>query len=206
MKYRAVLFDMDGVLIDARDWHYEALNQALKPFDLEISRFEHENEFDGLSTKVKLEKLVLAGKLPRKLVKTIEAVKQDRTLRIAAEKCFPNIAHQILLARLKKTGLKIGVVTNSIRDTSEFMLKYANVYSLLDTLVTNQDILNPKPAPDGYLLGCQNLNFSPKEVLVVEDGEYGTRAAIAAGCEVLRVKSPEDVCLSLLSTHIPDLI
>jgi len=206
MKYGAVLFDMDGVLIDARDWHYEALNQALKPFDLEISRYDHENEFDGLSTKVKLEKLVLAGKLPKKLVKTIEEIKQDRTLRIAAEKCFPNIAHQILLSRLKKAGLKIGVVTNSIRDSSEFMLKYANVYGLLDTLVTNQDVVNPKPAPDGYLLACKNLNLSSREVLVVEDGDYGTQAAKAAGCEVLRVKSPDDVCLSLLSTHIPNLI
>ena len=206
MKYKAVLFDMDGVLIDARDWHYEALNQALKPFDLEISRYDHENEFDGLSTKVKLEKLVLAGKLPKKLVKTIEEVKQDRTLRIAAEKCFPNITHQILLARLIKAGLKIGVVTNSIRDSSEFMLKYSNIYNFLDTLVTNQDVPNPKPAPDGYLLACKNLDLSPSEVLVVEDGEYGTRAAQAAGCKVLRVDSPDDVSLSLLSTHIPNLI
>ena len=56
-KIKAVLFDMDGVLIDAKDWHYEALNKALGLFGMEINRYDHLNTFDGLPTKVKLQML-----------------------------------------------------------------------------------------------------------------------------------------------------
>ena len=56
-KIKAVIFDMDGVLIDAKDWHYEALNMALRTFGLEISRHDHLTTYDGLSTKHKLEML-----------------------------------------------------------------------------------------------------------------------------------------------------
>ena len=57
MTIKAVFFDMDGVLIDAKDWHYEALNQALRLFGMEISRQELLQKFDGLPTKVKLKTL-----------------------------------------------------------------------------------------------------------------------------------------------------
>ena len=58
-KIKAVLFDMDGVLIEAKDWHYEALNRALGLFGYEITRAEHLSSYDGLPTKVKLKKLTL---------------------------------------------------------------------------------------------------------------------------------------------------
>jgi beta-phosphoglucomutase-like phosphatase (HAD superfamily) len=51
MKYQGVIFDMDGVLLDATEWHYEALNEALDPFGFAISREQHLKRFDGLSTK-----------------------------------------------------------------------------------------------------------------------------------------------------------
>ena len=59
MQIKAVLFDMDGVLIDAKEWHYEALNRALALFGMPISRFEHLTTFDGLPTRKKLEMLSL---------------------------------------------------------------------------------------------------------------------------------------------------
>ena len=63
-KIKAVLFDMDGVLIDAKDWHYEALNKALGLFGIEISRYDHLATFDGLPTKVKLQMLSKKYYLP----------------------------------------------------------------------------------------------------------------------------------------------
>ncbi|STK74080.1 2-deoxyglucose-6-phosphatase [Escherichia coli] len=51
MTIKAILFDMDGVLIDAKEWHYEALNKALDLFGMKISRFDHLTTFDGLPTK-----------------------------------------------------------------------------------------------------------------------------------------------------------
>ena len=62
--FKAIIFDMDGVLIDAREWHYSALNQALEPFGMEIGLAEHEDKYNGLSTKTKLRMLSEEKGLP----------------------------------------------------------------------------------------------------------------------------------------------
>jgi HAD superfamily hydrolase (TIGR01509 family) len=204
--YKAVIFDMDGVLIDARDWHFNALNQALDPFGLEISRFEHENRFNGLSTKTKLNILTEEKGLPREMHEAIFNTKQDRTFRIASEKCYPRIEHQILLARLAKLGIKLGVYTNSIRDTAKYMLDRANVSRYIEILITNQDVKKQKPDPEGYLLICNKLNLNPSDMLVIEDGKYGIEAATKAGCNVLAVSSPSDVNIDTLSAEINELL
>lgn len=205
MNIKAVIFDMDGVLIDAREWHYLALNQALAPFALEISESDHKNRFNGLSTAQKLRILSKETGLPEEMHQIISEVKQDRTLRLAATYCFPNVQHQILLSRLKSMGLRLGLYTNSIRQTTEYMLRHAQIEKYLDSIVTNQDVENPKPAPDGYLISAKNLGVLPSHVLVVEDGEYGIQAARAAGCHVLEVDGPGDVSIELLMRYIPNL-
>ena len=193
-----VLFDMDGVLIDATEWHYDALNEALEIFGFEIGRDEHLARFNGMTTKKKLEILSLEKGLPRELHEIISEVKQDRTLRIAARKCFPTAAHLILLSTLKNQGMKVGVVTNSIRMTTEFMLQYSGVAKFLDVLVTNEDVENPKPAPDGYLLAMKKLGSNPANTVVIEDGMHGIQAAKAAGARVVEVRDPADVSLEIL--------
>jgi beta-phosphoglucomutase len=205
MNIKAVVFDMDGVLIDAREWHYLALNQALAPFNLEISESEHEKRFNGLSTAQKLRILSEETGLPKEMHPIISEVKQDRTLRLAATFCYPNVQHQILLSRLKVIGLKLGLYTNSIRQTTEYMLRHAQIDKYLDSIVTNQDVMNPKPAPDGYLLSAKNLGLLPSEILVIEDGEYGIQAARDAGCHILEVNGPDDVSIELLMQYIPEI-
>ena len=80
MKIKAVLFDMDGVLIEAKEWHYEALNQALGIFGYEINRFEHLTSYDGLPTRVKLNKLTVEKGLPESLHGFINEMKQQYTI------------------------------------------------------------------------------------------------------------------------------
>jgi beta-phosphoglucomutase-like phosphatase (HAD superfamily) len=203
---KAIIFDMDGVLIDARDWHYEALNLALEVFGLEISYAEHLEQFNGLSTRQKLKIISEIHMLPVELHQVISNTKQDRTLRIAAEKCFPMAQHLILFDLLRNKGYKIGVYTNSIRQTAEAMLEYAGLLSKIDVLITNQDVEAPKPNPEGYLLACNRLQVLPQDTYVVEDGEYGILAAESAGCTVIRVGSPSDVSISLIATFIPEIL
>lgn len=202
---KAVLFDMDGVLIDAREWHYEALNEVLKIFGYEITRAMHEDRFDGLSTSKKLEMLTKEVGLPQHIHGMINRIKQDRTLRIAASNCFPNIAHQVLISKLKKKGFKVGVVTNSIRQTTEFMLTYAGLFELLDVVITNQDIDKPKPNPDGYQFAMQKLDVLPSETIVVEDSPYGIAAGKASGAKVVQVDSVTDVSIDLFYDLIPEI-
>jgi beta-phosphoglucomutase len=197
-KFDAVIFDMDGVLIDARDWHYDALNEALAYFGTEITREEHLNEFDGLPTKTKLLMLTERGRLPGNVHDLVNEIKQERTLRQAAQKCFPNVEHLVLLGWLKSNGYRLAVATNSIRESSTTMLKFAGVLPLLDGLVTNQDVSKPKPHPEIYIKASELLGVQPSRVLVIEDHDYGVRAAKEAGCTVIKVDGPQSVNLSLV--------
>ena len=203
---KSVIFDMDGVLIDAREWHFEALNSALEPFGLEITRNDHDARFNGMTTKSKLDILTSEKGLPKDLHRVISAVKQDRTLRIAAAKCYPNIQHIILIQRLKSLGIKVGLYTNSIRQTTEYMLRHAQLLELFDSIITNEDVKHPKPDPEGYLKSCSQLEHLPKNTLVVEDGDYGVISAEKAGCKVFRVLEPKDVSIENLSKFLPALV
>lgn len=186
---------MDGVLIDARDWHFAALNHALAHFGHEISEIDHQNIYDGLPTRKKLEMLSSNSGLPLSSHEIISRVKQNRTLRIAAERCVPNSQHLLLLGRLKSEGLRVGVATNSIRKTARFMLEYAGLMDMLDSLITNEDVKHPKPNPEIYLRSMELLALRPKETLVFEDNKYGVEAARQAGCNVIEVSSIDDVNL-----------
>lgn len=201
-KIKAVLFDMDGVLIDAREWHYEALNQVLKIFGFEITREMHELRYDGLSTAKKLSMLSEELGLPRHLHEMINRTKQDRTLRIAAQRCYPNASHQVLISTLKENDLKVGVVTNSIRQTTEFMLTYAGLRDQIDIVISNQDVEEPKPSPEGYLKAMDFLEIPPKACLIVEDSPYGVKAANLSGAHVIQVNSVDEVNLDALAKYL----
>lgn len=202
MNFKAVIFDMDGVLIDARDWHYRALNRGLQIFGAEISYEEHLNRFNGLPTRVKLTMLVEEARIPELAKDYVEAVKQAWTLREAANSCFPKIEHLILFGILKSAGLKLGVATNSIRETSTAMLGYAGLLGQLDVLVTNEDVVRPKPSPDIYLLAARRLGVEPRECLVVEDHDYGIDAAESAGCQTVKVSDPHEVDAHLVLNRL----
>ena len=196
--FQAVVFDMDGVLIDARDWHFRALNDALEIFGTSISYEDHIARFDGLPTRVKLNMLTDEGLLPGHVHTLINAVKQERTLREAASLCFPRIEHLLLLGWLRQQGLRVAVATNSIRETASTMLNFAGILPSIECLVTNEDVARAKPFPDIYLRTSEILALAPRDLLVVEDHPYGVAAAEAAGCTVVQVSSVKDVTVDLI--------
>lgn len=199
---RGVVFDMDGVLIDARLWHYEALNEALQIFGIRISDQEHELKFDGLPTKRKLSILVSEGILPEPLTSAVESIKQERTMRAAARLCFPRIENLLMLAALKQQGFKLAVATNSIRKTAEGFLGYAGILSFFDAVVSNEDVEMPKPAPDVYLAASAGLGLSPEECLAIEDNQYGIAAAKSAGCKVAILGDPGDLNFEFVQSYL----
>ena len=203
MSIETVIFDMDGVLIDAREWHFQALNDALELFGFSIDRYSHEERFNGLPTRVKLEILSKEFGLPRSLHHLIDTVKQERTLRIAAANCYPRAQHLILISALKRGGFKVGVATNSIRQTTEAMLSYAGILPLVDVVVTNQDVKVAKPNPEIYLLAMERLGGVPNRTLVIEDNANGIASAKAAGCQVVEVNGPDDVHIERLIEYFP---
>lgn len=201
-KIKAVIFDMDGVLIDARDWHYEALNKALSIFGAEISRYDHLFTFDGLPTKKKLEMLSAEHLLPIKLHGFINDLKQVYTLEMVYSKCKPIFQHQYALSMLKSKGYKLVVCSNSVKNTIDLMMEKSGLKEYLDFFLSNQDVIKAKPDPEIYQLAIKKLNLHPEEVLIVEDNQNGVKAALASGGHLLKVDNPSEVNLDLIMSQI----
>src|ERR1700733_1488983 len=106
-RIRAVIFDMDGVLINAKDWHFEALNKALALFGFQVSRFDHLVTYDGLPTRRKLEMLTLEHGLPKGLHQFINELKQLYTLEFVYARCKPIFTHEYALSRLRADGYRL---------------------------------------------------------------------------------------------------
>lgn len=199
---KAVVFDMDGVLIEAKDWHYEALNKALRLFGYEISRFEHLTMFDGLPTRSKLEILSIEKGLPKELHSFINEMKQLYTEELIHTHCKPLFIHEYALSRLKSKGYKLAVASNSIRFTVELMMKKAFLDKYLDFMLSNEDVAKPKPSPDIYNEAMKRLEVEPHECLIIEDNENGIKAAQASKAKLLVVKEIHEVNFDNILNHI----
>lgn len=196
---------MDGVLVDAKEWHYEALNRALNLFGMEISRYDHLVAYDGLPTKKKLEMLTLERGLPAALHDFINEMKQQFTLELIFSNCKPTFHHEYCLAQLKRSGYRLAVCSNSIRQTMDYMLSKANLLPLLDFYLSNQDVKKPKPDPEMYIKAIDRLQLDPRECLIVEDNLNGIKAALASGAHVLEVRGIDEVNLSNLQWKIAQI-
>ena len=201
---KAVVFDMDGVLIEAKDWHYNALNRALRLFGYEISRHDHLTTFDGLPTRRKLQILSEQYNLPAELHSFLNEMKQRYTMEIVHAQCKPRFNHEFVLSRLKAQGYKLAVASNSIRVTIEVMMERAALLPYLDFIVSNEDVTKAKPDPEMYNQAIERLGIAPLECLIVEDNENGIRAARASGAHVLEVQDVDDVTYARVMQRIAE--
>ena len=204
-KIKAILFDMDGVLIEAKDWHYEALNEALKLFGSEISLYDHLVTFDGLPTKDKLNMLTSVGKLPKELHPIINKMKQKHTMRMILNKCQPLFAHQYALSKLHSEGYKMAVCSNSIRKSVEVMIQQAGLDKYFEFYVSNEDVSRGKPDPEMYSKAMGKMNLKPEECLILEDNENGIKAAKASGGHLLKIGEITDVTYLNITNRIKEI-
>jgi beta-phosphoglucomutase len=202
---KAVVFDMDGVLIEAKDWHYDALNKALKLFGFEISRFDHLTTYDGLPTRRKLEMLSIERGLPTDLHAFINEMKQIYTMEIVYTQCKPRFVHEYALSKLKAMGYKLGVASNSIRSTIEVMMQKARLEDYLDVQLSAEDVTKSKPDPEIYVKAMSKLGVEPSQCLIVEDNENGIKAARASGAHVLVVNDVDEVNIENILNRIREI-
>ena len=202
MTIKAILFDMDGVLIAAKEWHYETLNSALAVLGMNISRTEHLAVYDGLPTRKKLEILSRTQGLPPRLHDFLNALKQKMTYQVIIEKCRPLFHHEYALGRLTREGKRVAVCSNSVRSTVETMMQQSNLLKYLDFFLSNQDVSKAKPDPEIYLTAIDRLKLQPSECLILEDNDHGIQAARSSGAHVMVVGSVNDVTYDRISNEI----
>ena len=198
MKFKLIVFDLDGVLVDACEWHRLALNEALKEVcDYAISLDDHYETFNGIPTKVKLQILGDMGIVTKKQHKKIYDLKQENTIKLIKRKAKNRIEKIEMLHSLKEQGYILACYTNSIRLTAELMLTKTGIVHLFDKIITNQDVTKSKPHPEGYIQLMEHYGVSTNETLIIEDSDKGFEAARASKAKVVRVDNPDAVNIGL---------
>ena len=190
---KVIIFDLDGVLVDTKMIHYEALNLALEKFKFKkISINDHIKNFDGLPTFKKLEILNKKIGLPKKEFSKINEYKQKITSKILKKKIKKNNKLINLFKFLHKDH-KIAVATNAVRSTLNICLNKLELNKYIDYKLSNEDVNQPKPNPEIYLRIFLHFGVYPSNALVFEDSHYGREAAVSSGAQLYPIKEIKDL-------------
>lgn len=191
---------MDGVLLNSRVLHYETFRDALHEIipTKYLSWSEHEKDFEGLSTKLKTQKLMKEGVLQKEEADALFERKQVLTMERLQKDIQPKESLKLLLQTLNNEGFRLFCCSNSIRRTLDTTLSRLGILPLFEATYSNEDVSAAKPSPEIYQLAMKQCYLNPNECLIVEDSHVGRTAAYASGAHVLEVEDAEDLTASLL--------
>ena len=198
-----MLFDLDGVLVDAKQIHYDALNEALGP-DYAISEDDHHNIFDGRKTREKLDLLTALKGLPTDLHNDIYDKKQKITLEKFSH-LEPIAEIKKLFQTLEDHGYIIGVCSNSIRRSVLTALAKINLIEHCSIVLSNEDVKNAKPHPEMYWKAMSIMGVLPEETLIIEDSPPGLLAASRSRAKYIRVTNPYEVTCDRILPNLQGL-
>lgn len=189
---KLVIFDLDGVLIDSKDYHYNALNEALgeKYF---INKEEHVSIYDGLPTRAKLELLTKRKGLPVDSYDKIWYDKQEATLKIFNDCVSKDYELMGYFQQLVNEGYKIAVASNSIRNTVKIILLRLGVLEFVDMYVSNEDVIRNKPFPEMYWKCMTSLGALPSDTVILEDSHIGRQAALNSKAHLIPIENRKDL-------------
>ena len=189
-----IVFDLDGVLVDSKTIHFDALNDALRALnpDYVITKDEQENIYEGLPTKAKLSLLNKYKGLPEESFDSVWRLKQDITSTM-----FSNIPEDKELIRLltiiKDNKINIAVASNSIRNTVFDCLEGLGIVHLIDHVVSNEDVKHPKPHPEMYWKAMSHFGVIADETVIFEDSLVGKLAARDSKATLIEIKNRADL-------------
>ena len=198
-----IIFDLDGVLVEAKNLHFEALNEALTEVNpgYKIDWSEHLNKYDGLKTYQKLNLLSNEKGLPKEIHNQVWERKQHLTLsKLSRIKQDSSLIDTFV--NLYNEGYKLAVCSNSIRRTCLTVLSKLGLIEYLDLIISNEDVKNSKPHPEMYWKAISMMSCLPEETLIIEDSPYGLLAAARSKSHILRVKNPKEVSLKNITNKL----
>jgi HAD superfamily hydrolase (TIGR01509 family) len=187
---KLVIFDLDGVLVEAKNIHFEAFNKALGEYA--ISWDEHLSIYDGLKTNQKLDMLYERKGLPKEQFTNIWNNKQKYTLEALSNLKKDEILYSTI-QNLSLDGYKLAVCSNSIRKTVLTVLSKLGIIEFFDLILSNEDVKNSKPHPEIYWKAISEMSCLPEETLIIEDSPYGLLSASRSKSHILRVGNPKEV-------------
>jgi HAD superfamily hydrolase (TIGR01509 family) len=182
---RAVLFDMDGVLVDSEPLHFRATRAALGPRG--VGYTERDNQaFFGATDAEMLRVLRILFDLPQSTAALVEAKTAHLVALIRGQgRPLPGVPDVPLW--LAGLGLPLGLVTASRRPVIQAVLEVVGLDRAFAAIVSGDEVARGKPAPDGFLMAARRLDVAPDRCLVVEDSRNGVLAAKGAGMVVAAI-------------------
>ena len=198
-----IIFDLDGVLVEAKNMHFDALNEALSEVNpgYKIDWSEHLNKYDGLKTFQKLDLLTKEKGLPAEIHQQVWERKQHLTLgKLSSISIDDNLVSTFV--DLYNKGFKLAVCSNSIRRTCLTVLSKLGLIEFLDLIISNEDVKNGKPHPEMYWKAISKMSCLPEETLIIEDSPYGLLAAARSKSYILRVKNPSEVTIDNIMNKV----
>ena len=204
---KLIIFDLDGVLVEAKEIHFKTLNQALWEIGQSnkyvISEAEHLSTYDGLKTNQKLDMLTKSKGLPKDVHEHVWNRKQHLTIE-AISGLQPDLDKIELFKELRDRGYKLACASNSIRRSVLVMLAKIGIIEYMDLIISNEDVKNSKPHPEMYWKAMSMMGCLPEETLIVEDSPHGLLAASRSRANVLRVDNPKDLVLSKIISKLDE--
>jgi HAD superfamily hydrolase (TIGR01509 family) len=179
MNIQAIIFDMDGVLIDSEPLHHAAMNAVLAPLNHTVEDPEYRT-YIGASSAYAWERIVAARRLPDPPA-TYMARYDEAVCAVVAEQGVPMPGLLPLLADLRAAGVPLAVASSSAARWVEVTLGCIGVRDDFAVVVSGEQVTRGKPAPDIFLRAAALLGVDPAHCLVIEDSPRGLEAARAAG-------------------------
>ena len=189
LKPQAILFDMDGVLIESLDSWWLSLNDAFKAFNhKEISRDEFIEKYWGHDLSYNLDKMGLDYKI-------LNFCNVSYSNHTDSVKIFSDT--KTTLKNLR--NYKKGIITNTPKNCANQVLKKHNLEKYFDVIVTVDEVTRGKPSPELVYKACKYLNVEPKDTILVGDTDSDVLAGKAAGCIVVGKDIKGDYTIKKLS-------
>jgi HAD superfamily hydrolase (TIGR01509 family) len=194
-RFAAVVFDMDGVLIDSEPLHFAVLNDVLSEVGRSLSPADND-EFIGTTTEYLWDTLIERWGLPHTRG-YYEAMYDAAILRVLSRPwpAAPGAAQ--LVGRLRELGIPVAVASSSRRSWIAATLRSIGLGEAFQAIASGDEVERGKPAPDIYLLAAERLGVAADGCLAIEDSPNGVLSARRAGMTVLGVRTPYTAHLRL---------
>ena len=192
-KPRAVIFDMDGVILDSEPVQLEAVNQILARYDIHWTQevFRHHIGLRSVDFFKNLKKLYPL----REPIDELSASHKETYCKLIQEKIDQHKIQENkgltpLLKQLKDAGFQIGLATSSSRREVEIITQGLNIDKFFETFTCGEDVVEGKPAPEIFLKTAKALGLDPGQCVVIEDSPIGLQAAVQAGMRCIAIPTP----------------
>jgi HAD superfamily hydrolase (TIGR01509 family) len=187
MTFRAVIFDMDGVLADSEPVFLDGLNAVIAGTGRRVSEELHQ-AIMGTSVEDTWAILMRELSLPGSATEYMDTYDAEMCRRLSAvTEALPGAKE--LVAALRSRGVPIAVASSSWPQWIEALLRGIGLFDSFDALASAVEVAHPKPAPDLYLLAASRVGVDPERCVAIEDTPTGLRSAKAAGMYAVQVRA-----------------